>query len=98
MKKRNNVLEVTKRKKKSDDKEELVITYSDWCLSAVGGLSPKELFVFLWEAFPSIIETLISKIEDDEWGKYMKIMLLSIIKSKFEDLLSELEDDSDDDD
>ena len=98
MKKRNNVSEVTRRRRRPGDKEKLVITYSDWSLSVTWGLSTKELFVFLWEVVPTIIETLISKIEDEDGGKFMKILLLTLIDWKVKDLLPDLEDDSDDDD
>lgn len=93
-----NKSEIIRRKRRSDDKDELVITVADWKTSAVGNISASELIAFLWWWIPKLIEDLISNIDDEDGWKYMRIMLLSFIKSKVDDLLDNEDDDSDDDD
>lgn len=89
---------IIRREKKPDDKEELVITVGKWKTTAEWWLSPAELFAFLWWWLPELIERLVGKIDDEDGWKYMKIMVLTFIKDKVDDLLSEFNNDSDDDD
>lgn len=88
---------VERRKSKKNEKNELIITVKDWATQAIGSLSPEELIAFLWGEVPKLLISLISKIDDEDWGIYMKRLICRAIISDLEHFLDDMETEEDDD-
>ena len=86
---------ITRRKKRKDSEDKLIITVQDWGTQAVGCLPPEEVIAFLWWWLPKLAIRMIDKIDDEDGWAFMKRLICKAIIHELEEYLDDMDSDDD---